>query len=208
VNTIHCGDHKTGIETHWKDGADLAEGSYMNINSDRKVVHIDCPQDEIIIRLNAELNQTYLWFGSEAVRDSYAENQRVQDANAIQSSGSSGFSSGRGMAKVSAVYRNAGRDLVDTLEEDKEILSKLKKDELPKEMQSMTPEEQSAHLAKMARRRTEIKQQIIKLTQEREAYVAEKQKDALQNAPADTFGDAFGAVVAEQLEASGFSIEK
>lgn len=122
VNTIHCGDHKTGIETHSKDGADLAEGSYMNINSDRKIVHIDCPQDESIIRLNSELNKTYLRFGSEAVRESYAENQLAQDANAIQLSGSSGFSSGRGTAKVSAVYRNAGRDLIDTLEEGKDIL--------------------------------------------------------------------------------------
>jgi hypothetical protein len=85
---------------------------------------------------------------------------------------------------------------------------KLKKDELPKEMQSMTPKERSAHLAKMAQKSADIKQQIIKLTQEREAYVAEKQKEVGQSDPADRFGDAFDAVVAEQLEASGFSIEK
>ena len=34
VNTIHCGDYDTGISTKWKDGADLAEGEYMNIDQD------------------------------------------------------------------------------------------------------------------------------------------------------------------------------
>ncbi len=208
VNTIHCGDHKTGIATHWKDGADLAEGSYMNINSDRKVVHIDCPQDEIIIRLNSELNETYLWYGSEAARKSYATNQITQDSNAIQSSGSSGFGSGRAQAKVSAVYRNTGRDLVDTSEEDSEILSKLSKDELPQAMQSMTPAERSDYLATMAKKRAEIKQRIVELSKERDAFVAAARSKNAPNAPGDTFGDAFGAVVAEQLEASGFEIEK
>ncbi len=208
VNTIHCGDHKTGIATHWKDGADLAEGSYMNINSDRKVIHIDCPQDEIIIRLNSELNDTYLWYGSEEARKSYATNQIAQDTNALQSSGSSGFGSGRAQAKVSAVYRNTGRDLVDTAEEDSEILSKLSKDELPKVMQTMTPAERTAYLAKMAKKRAEIKQRIVELSKERDAYVVAARAKNAPSAPADTFGDAFGAVVAEQLEASGFEIEK
>ena len=27
-------------------------------------MQIHCPQDEIIIKLNAELNKTYLWYGS------------------------------------------------------------------------------------------------------------------------------------------------
>jgi von Willebrand factor type A domain len=207
VNTIHCGDHQTGVSTHWKDGADLAEGKYMNINSDRKVVHIACPQDEIILQLNMKLNQTYLWYGSQAKRRAYAENQIEQDRNAVQSAGTAGFGSGRGLAKASAVYRNTGRDLVDTAEEDSEILLKLAPHELPEEMQGMTPEERVAHLAKMAKERAEIKQKIVELSQERDAFLAEHAKNA-PPAPADTLGDAIGSVVRDQLQESGFELEK
>ncbi|EMI17622.1 secreted protein containing von Willebrand factor, type A domain protein, partial [Rhodopirellula maiorica SM1] len=106
VNTIHCGDYQQGINGKWKDGADIAEGEYLNINQDERVVHIKAPQDKIIIKLNNELNQTYLWYGSKNKREAYAENQVVQDANA---SGIGGLSS-RAATKSSSLYRNVGRD--------------------------------------------------------------------------------------------------
>lgn len=207
VNTIHCGDYQTGVLTHWKDGADLTEGNYMNIDQDRKVVHVDCPQDKIIIRLNSELNQTYLWFGSKATRESYSENQIAQDRNALSVAGGGGFSSGRGLTKASSLYRNAGRDLIDTLEEDSEVLSKLSTDQLPKEMQAMSPAERLAHVNKMAQKRAEIKQQIGKLSREREAFVAKKRKEMATESGNSTFGDVIGAALRTQLENSGFELQ-
>ena len=141
---------ETGVRTHWKDGADIAEGTYLNIDQDRKVVHIDCPQDKIIIQLNGELNKTYLWFGSEDTRKSYSENQIAQDNNALRVGGGGGFGGGRGLAKASPLYRNAGRDLIDTLEEDSKILSKLDKNQLPQVMQEMSAAQRIAYVRKMA----------------------------------------------------------
>jgi hypothetical protein len=34
----------------WKDGADLADGKYMNIDHNAEFVHIDAPQDAEIIK--------------------------------------------------------------------------------------------------------------------------------------------------------------
>ncbi|MBK9459530.1 MAG: hypothetical protein IPN94_08860 [Sphingobacteriales bacterium] len=70
INTIFCGNTNEGINTHWKDGADLADGKYMNINSDATVVHIDAPQDSVINRLNLKLNDTYIGYGN------YGKSQR------------------------------------------------------------------------------------------------------------------------------------
>ena len=204
VNTIHCGDYQTGVSTHWKDGADLAEGNYMNIDQDRKVVHIDCPQDKIIIQLNSELNKTYLWFGSKEARKSYSENQIAQDRNALRVGGGGGFSGGRGQTKASALYRNAGRDLIDTLEEDSEVLSKLTKDQLPQEMQGMSAAQRIAHVNKMAQKRAEIKQRIGQLSREREAFVIKKRKEMAADAGGDTLGDVIGSAVRKQLQSSGF----
>ncbi|MEZ6092292.1 MAG: vWA domain-containing protein [Pirellulaceae bacterium] len=58
VNTIHCGNYDTGVSGKWKHGAEIAEGEYLNIDQDKKVVTIKCPQDSIIIELNEQLNET------------------------------------------------------------------------------------------------------------------------------------------------------
>ncbi len=208
VNTIHCGDYQVGINTGWKQGADLAEGSYMNIDQDRKVAHIDCPQDKIIIQLNNELNQTYLWYGATEIRESYSTNQMAQDRNAIRASGGGGFSGGRALTKAGSLYRNAGRDLVDTLEEDGQIMSKLKRDEFPKEMQSMSAQERLAYVNSMAKKRAEIKTKIGQLSREREAFVTEKQREIASETGSNTLGDAIGSAVRQQLQKSGFELDR
>ncbi len=208
VNTIHCGDYQTGIQTHWKEGADMAEGSYMNINQDRKVVHIDCPQDKIIIELNNTLNRTYLWFGDRQLREGYSKNQLAQDANALNASGGGGFSSGRAKTKASSLYRNTGRDLVDTYEEDSEILSKLEQQQLPEEMQKMSPSEQANHIKRMAEKRAEIKRRIDEISREREKFLAAKRKEMAIDSAEDTLGAVISAAVQEQLEESGFEVGK
>ena len=80
VNTIHCGDEALGIQTKWQDGALLADGKFMVIDQNRAVVHIDAPQDKEIARLGAELNKTYVAFGSAGAEAS--ARQAAQDANA------------------------------------------------------------------------------------------------------------------------------
>jgi hypothetical protein len=207
VNTIHCGDYETGVQTKWKDGADLAEGSYLNIDQDRQVVQPDCPQDKIIIELNHKLNQTYLWFGGEDDRRSYSENQIAQDENALRIAGSGGFGGGRGLAKASAAYRNVGRDLVDTVAEDPQVLSKLDKRQLPEVMQEMSPEERTAYVAEQAKARAAIKQQIGQLSRQREAYLAEQQQDATADEGAETLGGALQQAVRQQLLQSGFELQ-
>ena len=207
VNTIHCGDYSRGVKGKWQHGAELAEGNYMNINQDRKVVHIKCPQDEIIIRLNNELNRTYLWYGAVNKRKAWAANQIAQDQNAQQIGGGGGFAAGRVKSKISSLYSNRGRDLVDTLQEDSEILSKLKESDLPEAMQSMDAKQRKAHVEKMAARRAELKKQIAELSVKREEYRA-KQMQQNPELYDDTLGDVVSKAVRQQMEKSGFEFKK
>ena len=75
VNTIHCGPEAEGINTKWKDGADLADGKYLVIDQNRAVVSIETPQDQEIARLGRELNQTYLRLRSRGSRRGFAPGQ-------------------------------------------------------------------------------------------------------------------------------------
>jgi hypothetical protein len=202
VNTIHCGNSEEGRRGMWQDGAKLAEGESFNIDQDRAVVQITCPQDEIIIRLNTELNKTYLWYGAESDRRSYSENQVAQDANA--GSISAPTLAARATVKASSGYSNRNRDLVETLREDKEILRRVKAEELPEPLQKLAPAEREAYVKEMAAKRAGIQQQIAKLAVERDAYLAKEQKRLATDAGQATLGDAVVQVIQQQLTKSGF----
>lgn len=202
VNTIHCGNQRAGVNGNWQNGSQLAEGEFFNIDQDRAVVQIKCPQDEIIIKLSGELNGTYLWYGAKNERSKFAENQRVQDDNASGVSGNTAVT--RGLTKANAAYCNRGRDLVDSIKEDKEALSKIKDEELPESMQKMTLAERHKCVDNASAKRAEIQQKINDLTAEREKYIAEQRKLESKTAADDTLGDAVCSTIRKQLAKSGF----
>jgi hypothetical protein len=209
VNTIHCGNYQAGIDGQWRDGAKLAEGDYLNIDQDRTVVHIDAPQDEIIIKLNAQLNETYLWYGERSQRVERLSNQAAQDRNAAEMAPSVAVQ--RANAKISKAYSNVGRDLVDSVAEDEAVLDQVPEAELPEAMQEMRQDERKAHVDEMAKKRAELQKKIAELNAERAAYIAsEKAKRAEAAGQADaekTLGDAMLEAIDRQLEASGFEVQ-
>lgn len=204
VNTIHCGNYDTGISTKWKDGADLAEGEYMNIDQDRKTVHIETPHDEIIIRLNSELNKTYLWYGRAEVRSRFLNNQMAQDRNAAEASPMSSLS--RAKSKASSVYSNVGRDLVDTFAEDDSVVEGLDDADLPDNMKKMTVEERKAYVQEQASARHDLQAKIKEATADRDKFIAAKRKEMANGASEATLGDAMSAAVVRQLKSAGFDL--
>ena len=43
VNTIFCGNYDQGINSEWKNGAEITYGDYMAINQNQRTVHIASP---------------------------------------------------------------------------------------------------------------------------------------------------------------------
>ena len=212
VNTIHCGNYSAGISGKWQEAAGLAEGEYLNINQDRKVIQIKCPQDKIIIELNKKLNKTYLWYGAQGQRQRYFENQKKQDENSIRAAegdfGGGGLGQ-RAAAKASPAYSNVGRDLVDSFSSSPKGLKQLDKNVLPEAMQKMTEDERVAHLAAMAKSRAEIKAQIAAANVERLAYIAAERKKRAGGGEAEkSLGDVVTGSVRTQLQKSGFKLKQ
>ena len=172
VNTIHCGDHQVGIDSMWKDGADLAEGSYMSIDQNQQVVHVAAPQDKLIAELGEKLNETYVAYGQAG--DVGKQQQAAQDKNA--KAVKSGAAVQRAITKATMNYRNALWDLVDAIKEQKVDFTKMKKEDLPKEMQSMELAEQKAYLEGKAQERGAIQKQIQDLDAARKIFVADEMR--------------------------------
>ncbi len=181
VNTIFCGDYRHGIDSYWKDGAQLTYGDYMAINQNQQTVYVPSPYDDIIIQLNLKLNNTYVPYGSAGKNKSRV--QQEQDANAAEYSKANAVS--RTVSKGSHLYTNSTWDLVDAEEETDFSYDKLKKDELPQELKGKNTSEIKKYLESKRSERKEIQKQIMDLNEQRRKYIAEnakKTENSLENA--------------------------
>ena len=203
VNTIFCGPHETGVRTQWKDGAVLADGTYINIDQDRRTVHIEAPQDKEIARLGAELNKTYVRFGT--LGKAGAKRQEAQDENAYVLAGT-GACVQRAVSKASGQYRNYAWDLVDALKEGKVKLEDVKDKDLPEEMRKMSLKERRAYVEAKLKERQKMQERISELNDACKKFVAEKMKQ-LSEKGEDTFDVALIKALREQAEKKSFELK-
>ena len=200
INTIHCGGYQEGINENWKEGADLADGKYMNIDQNDKVVHIPTPFDDEILKLNQQLNKTYIGYGGEGKMK--AERQMVQDDNAAAYGAANART--RASFKAKQSYNNAEWDLVDAAESDEEILEEVKKEDLPEEMQNMNIEERKKYIEKKSKERKVIQEKIRTLDEKAKAFITAKQKE---NAEKLTLDNVMIDAVREQAESKAYQFE-
>ncbi len=203
INTIFCGDFNEGLRTGWKNGADIATGYYMSISHNSKTVYIESPYDDKIDELNTSLNDTYVPYGT--LGHSKKAMQMTEDANSAVYGKQNKVS--RIVSKSSYVYKNTKWDLVDANKEKDFDMSKVKKEQLPKEMQSMTTEERKAHVEKKTAQRTKINKEIKDLNVKRLKFVTEKKKEMGEKAE-NSLDLAMINAIHEQAKAKNFTFEK
>jgi hypothetical protein len=173
INTIFCGDFNEGINTSWKQGAEITGGQYMSINQDCKTVYISSPYDDRIAKLNHQLNRTYISYGTLGRQKK--QNQEMQDANAGSISEVNAVK--RAVSKASHVYKNESWDLVDAAQQADFKIDKIKEEELPAEMKGMTESEKVKYIETKKKERQQIQKEIIELNKKREEFVAKQQTE-------------------------------
>jgi len=187
INTIFCGKYKEGIDEQWKAGADCADGDYLNIDTDREVVHIDAPQDEEIKELNRLLNDTYIGYGASGQERKMMQIEQDRNAGAYGQANSVK----RAISKSKSIYNNYSWDLVDAVKENTVDVEKMEESQLPEEMKTMSISERKAYVAKKTAERKRIQEKINTLSKERNKYVATKRaksadEETLDNAMINT----------------------
>ncbi len=201
VNTIFCGDAMEGMNTFWKDGAERGSGKYFNIDSNEKVRYIVTPYDEKIYKCNERLNSTYVGYGKQGYEKK--EMQVMQDKNA-ESVSSSNYAE-RAVSKSKSVYKNESWDLVDKVKEDKTALQKIKKEELPKELQNKSTEEIKTIVDQKTKEREAIQEEMATLAKQRQDYIdAESKKNKTQ----DDLGNAIASSILGFAKLKGYTAEK
>src|SRR5262249_22305749 len=115
INTIYCNWGKPGEEAGWKEFATDAGGKYAKIEHNQRVVQLDTPYDKELLKLNNDLNNTFMAFGGHSAGEK-RENQLRQDKNAAQAGG--GAIASRVATKGGALYKNSDWCIVSKCMED------------------------------------------------------------------------------------------
>ena len=197
VNTIHCGDYEEGKRTHWYDCAALAKGRYLVINTDEQVVHIPTPYDTTILRLNMELNKTYIGYGSSGM--AMKSRQMKEDKNAESLGAANAVQ--RTAAKTKASYSNASWDLVDAYAADSTMVERVSSSDLPDSLQILPRPQLAKAIEKLKAERLAIRKNIAGFETQMQAYIAEERKKI---GATKTLDQVMIETIVEQAVAHGF----
>ena len=184
VNSIYCGDFEEGVRTQWKHGAKITNGTYMSIDHNKVSQEIETPYDDEIVRLNTDLNKTYIAYGKQG--QDYYLNQEVQDLNAVQMDKKVLVQ--RSVSKSKAHYKSGSAkwDMVNKMEEEEVSVEDFDEEALPAEMKEMDMSERKVYVEEKSEERKKIENEIGELNIKREKFIAENQKvdddELLQNA--------------------------
>jgi TolB-like protein len=205
VNTIFCGPRQQGIATQWKTGSDLADGDYTNIDQGAAAYDIAAPQDDKLALLSAQLNDTYVAYGSAGkskVQEKRNVYSQVRGAGASVAAERAAFQSASAPAMAKA---ESDWDAVSALESGTLSKEELKTEQLPEELQKMDKAEREKYLEQKVAERRKIQEEIGRLQVQRKAYLAAEEKKA---AGASTLDRAMIDSIRRQATTRGYKFEK
>ncbi len=167
VQLIYCGLS----EPSWSAAARLAKTDLVTIDQNHVAQHIPAPQDAEILRLGAQLNDTYMAYGAGGA----AALVRQKSADAASAQLSPKVALERAQLKRKGTYRNESWDLVDAAEKDGAFLAKAGDEQLPAELRGRSLEEKQRVVADRSAERAKLKARIGELEAERNAFLAKEQ---------------------------------
>ena len=189
INTIQCGN-LAHTDKFWKEIAQYASGEYFAIPQDGGSYVMKTPYDEKLETLGYELDKKYIPYG-RIKEQRAAKSDKIMKDTKISSTATMEAKADRAKNKTLNRYSYSSNDLIQAIENKKVNLSSLKQEELPEEMQKMSKDEQEKYVDSLVQERKKIKEEITKVSREREVYIKENSEKSKDN---------FDASVSKALE--------
>jgi hypothetical protein len=168
VNTIYCGPRNRGIDERWDLRNQCGNGSYTYINHNLKTEDAPTPYDSVLLALNDTLNATYIPYGRRGSR-AYAQQTEVDKLN---------FGMSRKVAarrvlvkSQSKLYQNDDWDLVDAVQKDSTLLTRVERSTLPEPLRGATTAQLRGVVQSKKAQRALVRQAISNVQQKREAFL-------------------------------------
>lgn len=187
VNTIQCGD-SADTKTVWQQIAQYGEGKYFAIAQNGGVQTIDTPYDEQLAELGSKIGQTYVAYGEK--REYMAEAQGVTESK-VATMATNTAKADRALNK--AINNEAYKDdLLQDIENGNTKLNDVEAENLPDDLRKMSESERQAEVEKRLAERKKIREEILNLSKQRDAFITEERKKSGKQ-------NGFDAAVAEAL---------
>ena len=201
VNAIYCvyGDDDSEVRPGWRELGRMGNGEFAMIDQDNGSIVIATPYDQELIRLSADLNETYIPFGDAG--QAGCNNQMAQDTNAVMMNSANAAS--RAATKAGKLY-SCSWDLVDATRNGEVDLAEVDVNDLPEDMRALTHDQRVAKINAMQQRRTALQNQVNDLDQRRQALLtAELARQATTNV--GSFDLAIRNAIRTKAQAKGFT---
>jgi Mg-chelatase subunit ChlD len=185
VNTIQAGQDPETTE-FWKDMAELGRGQYFAIPQDGGQLQVmSSPYDQKIIELQGRIDKTALPYGSSTQQ----EELRAKLATKAAAPAAVQVDNSQFYAKRGAVREivTGGGDLVDDVRNNVRKLDEISKDELPTDLQGLEADQLQAAVAERTAERAKLEAEMLELSKQRDAYVADELKRQKPGAGDDSF---------------------
>ncbi|MDR3258537.1 MAG: VWA domain-containing protein [Fusobacteriaceae bacterium] len=170
INTIQCGNLPR-TDKFWREIAQNAGGEYFSIAQDGGIVEITTPYDEEIQNLGNQMDKVYIPFGKSEERESAIVAKEEMTSKLTYAPKEAKVS--RSVNKSINKFAYSSDDLVQAIENNETKLGDIKTESLPTEMQSMSKDEQETYINKKIAERKEIRDKILNLSKQRDAYIKE-----------------------------------
>ena len=205
VNTIQCGSSAT-TERVWEAIARRGQGQYFLIPQNGGVQTISTPYDEQLSHLGSRLGGTYVAYGGGGGAEGLQYRARQKEISekveldvATLSAPSAAADRSVNKALNSKAYKG---DLLQDIENGSIKFDSVKNEDLSSELQKLSPEERKQEIEKRLAERSEIRKQILALSQQRTEYIAAERKKRTGGAQ-NGFDVAVSAALREQLAKKG-----
>lgn len=162
IDTVQCGE-VSDTTAVWREIARLSEGSYVALAQSGNMTVMTTPFDTEIARTSEEIGSTVVAYGEKDRQEAaHSKVAKAAEAPAAIAADRAAFNLATGGKAIQGMG-----DLVADSAEGKVDLGRLKNDELPPEMQKMTPAQRTAYVARQKERREGLNHRLTELSQKR-----------------------------------------
>ncbi len=179
VNTLQCGA-ADDTRRSWQQIATRGEGQFFAIAQDGGVQTVATPFDARLSELASRLGSTFMAYGGGA---GPAGTRYRQEADARQSAAEEKViaAAPRTAAADRSVNKALNRDayvgdLLQSIENGSVKLDGVKGEDLPDELQKLKPADREKEVAKRLDERKKIRDEIVNLSKQRDAFIANERK--------------------------------
>ena len=209
VNTIECGPAED-TRVAWQAIVRRGEGQFLAIAEDGGVQSVPTPYDKPLAELGSRMGRTYTAYGgggfgggAAAYQSANAHRQAAAESK-VMAAAPAPAAADRAVNK--AINSDAyDGDLMQSLENGSVRLDRVKPEDLPIEMQKLSPQVRQQEIAKRLAQRKTMRAQILQLSRKRESFLAEASKKKSSAKPSG-FDAAVSAALRKELAPKGIRL--